>query len=148
MSRTPTRDQRFVMLRNCERRRAEAVLAKTQADLARLSTLSVRLEKLRRNMVPTERETTACDLKLINEMSDQLLRARSALDAPLEAAAKMRDRQLSLVHQAKAKEENAEGRLLEARKRAQFAEEMREDANRVSARCGVRLRLVRGEVPC
>jgi hypothetical protein len=146
MTGAPTRDQRYLVLRGSERRRAEAGLAKSQADLARLTALSDRLDHLRRNMQPADRTTTACDLQLISAMADQLLRARSALDAPLAAAARLRDEHLDAANRAQARETNLQDHLAAARRAADRAAEIRDDARRIF-RGGARLSLVRGVTP-
>jgi hypothetical protein len=147
MTGTPTRDQRYLVLRAGERRRAEAGLAKSQADLARLAALSDRLDHLRRNMQPAERTATACDLQLINAMSDQLLRARCALDAPLAAAVRLRDQHRGEAQCAQAREDNLKDHLASSHRAAERAAEIRDDARRIAPRGGASLRLVRGTMP-
>lgn len=145
MTRPLTRDERFTLLRTSERRWAEANLAKAQADLARLADLSQRLDGLRRTMGHAIGAAHSLDLQLVGEMSDHLLRARGALDAPMQAAAQTRDQKMTAVQHATARQEGLESHLCEARRAAQRAAEIRADAVRIARRSVRGLRLVGGE---
>lgn len=145
MSRSPTRDERYSVLRSSERRLAEAGLATAQADLARLTALSQRIEQLRRTMHQAVGATRTLDLHLMGEMADHLLRASGALEAPIQAAEYLRNHRSAEVARTTARETGLQTRLDEARRAADRAAEFRADANRISAQRGPKLRLVGGD---
>jgi hypothetical protein len=137
------RTQRLLALRAAERRTAEKSLAQAQANLARLTDLSTRLDLLRGTMAPASAAGTALDLRLISAMADQLFQARSALDAPMQAAAALHRDSMVTAQRADARERRLEQHIDAARQAEARAEEQRRDSRRISMRPGARLRLVR-----
>lgn len=146
MSNHIARKQQVVRLRISEHRRAQANLAEAQSDLARLTNLSERLNRLRADLEVTRGLKSGNDLRMTGEMAARLDLAREALNAPVLAAAERRTELNRATVRAGACEDAA-ARMLETAQRADAHDaERRRDATHIHRPNALRMRLVNGEI--
>lgn len=130
MTTRSARRERLVRMRTIEHRVAALRLASADTELANLTQIAARLEKLRNSLGVNVGLRNGVELHAIAEMSLRLEQAHVGIEAPLDDAQARRSQFLAHRISAQRREDGASKLLAKAKNEEVVNYERRTDANR------------------